>query len=280
MKRPVITVLGLCGRSVFMKVDHFHRSGETLHAENMYVEPGGKGYNQAVAAARLGLQVNFLAACGDDEDGRACAQFLLREGVTPYIQTVDKPTAFAAILTDRDGENRVTVCRGAADSLSAAFVLNHEDIFKHSDAVLLNFEVPDEANEKAAELAEKYGAKLILNPAPARPCTAEYLNRFYCVTPNRSEAEILGSRANREIVTLGEDGVLVTENGETYHLPAFPAHARDTTGAGDCFNGALAVALCEGKTLPEAVQFAQKAAAISVARDFVMPALPDRDEIE
>ncbi len=280
MNSRTITVLGLCGRSVFMRVDHFHRPGETLHAETVYVEPGGKGYNQAVAAARLGAKVNFLTACGDDEDGRACTRFLLQEGIAPYTQTVDKPTAFACILTERNGANRVTVCRGAADSLSAEFVLSHEDVFRHSDAVLLNFEVPEEANEAAVKLAEKYGVRVILNPAPAHPCTAEYLSRFYCVTPNESEAEILGGRACREIVTLGEKGARVTENGEEYLLPAVPVQVKDTTGAGDCFNAALTVALCEGKTLREAVEFAQKAAAISVSRDFVMPSLPYRNEIK
>ena len=133
MKHPVITILGLCGRSVFLKVDHFHHPGETLHASAIHIEPGGKGYNQAVAAARLGAAVHFIAACGDDEDGKVCSSFLIKEGITPHIQIVANATAFASILTDAAGENRVTVFRGAADKLSADYVYAQEALFEESD---------------------------------------------------------------------------------------------------------------------------------------------------
>ena len=156
MKKPVISILGLCGKSVSMKVDHFHKPGETLHAKSLYTEPGGKGFNQAVAAARLGADVHFFAACGADVDGKACEDFLTAEGINPHIEIVDVPTAFASILTDKEGGNQVTVYRGSADSLSTGFILEHESVFAGSDIILLNFEVPDEANEAALCLAEKY----------------------------------------------------------------------------------------------------------------------------
>ena len=280
MKHPVITILGLCGRSVFLKVDHFHHPGETLHASAIHIEPGGKGYNQAVAAARLGAAVHFIAACGDDEDGKVCSSFLIKEGITPHIQIVANATAFASILTDAAGENRVTVFRGAADKLSADYVYAQEALFEESDIVLLNFEVPTDANEAAIELAEKHGAKLFLNPAPAHPCSKEFLMPFFCITPNESEAEILGTETEREVITLGSRGALVKEKGSKTHLSAMNVIAKDTTGAGDCFTAALAVAIGEGKELLEAAIFAQKAAAMSVEQEYVMPSLPYRNMIE
>lgn len=280
MKKPVITVLGLCGRSVFMQVDHFHAPGETVHADGIHIEPGGKGYNQAVAAARLSAEVNFITCCGNDDDAAACRSFLEAEGITPCFEYTDKAaTAFAAILTDRSGDNRVTVCRGAADYLTADFVRSCESVIAGSDILLLNLEYPQAANEAALELAEKHGVKAVLNPAPAVLCGEEFLRRFWCITPNESEAQILGFETQREIITLGADGVLIRDGGRTMRLPACKAQAADTTGAGDCFNGAFAVAVAEGKPLAEAAEFAQKAAALSVSKHYVMPSLPYRNEI-
>ena len=124
-----ISVLGLCGNSVFLNVDHFHMPGETVHARGLYAEPGGKGYNQAVAAARLGAEVSFLGCIGDDPDGRACMDFLRKEGIVPVPQ-IQKgvPSAYACILTDQEGENRVTVFSGAAQMLTAEFVYENEQL--------------------------------------------------------------------------------------------------------------------------------------------------------
>ena len=280
MKRPVITILGLCGRSVFLQVNHFHHPGETLHASAIHIEPGGKGYNQAVAAARLGAEVHFIAACGEDEDEKACSEFLLEERITPHIQIVKDATAFASILTDENGENQVTVFRGAADKLSADFVFSLEPVFKESDIVLLNFEVPSAANEAAIDLAEKHGVKLILNPAPAHLCSKEFINHFFCITPNENESKMIGTETDREVITLGSKGALVKDMGLETYLPAVKVNAKDTTGAGDCFTAALAVAIGEGKDLLEAAQFAQKAASKSVEQAYVMPSLPYRYMLE
>ncbi len=281
MRKSRITVIGLCGRSVFMRVDHFHRSGETVHAESIYIEPGGKGYNQAVAAARLGGEVSFISCCGDDDDGKACTDFLVKEGITPCIQKTKKSgTAFATILTDSTGENQVTVYRGAADYLTTDFIEKNEKRIAESDVLLLNFEYPMEINETALKIAEKYHVKSILNPAPAIACNDRFLNRFFCITPNQREAEILGGRGLREIVTLGAEGCEIKDGEEAVKIPGIQVDTIDTTGAGDCFNGALAVAVGEGWTLYDAACFATKAAAQSVTRSFVMPSLPYRDEIQ
>lgn len=280
MKKVRITAIGLCGRSVFMNVDHFHSPGETLHASMLYCEPGGKGYNQAVAAARLGAEVSFIGCCGNDSDGKECEAFLQHEGINPAIEYTDaEATAFATILTDAAGENRVTVYSGASACLSESFIMAQEKLIQNSDILLLNFEYPLAVNETAMKLAKKHGVRVIFNPAPALPGTTKLLKDAYCITPNESEAAVLGNTAEREIITLGSDGCRIIEDGKVTCLPAQKVKAVNTTGAGDCFNAALAVALGEGLSLKESAAFAQKCAAISVTRNFVMPSLPYRYEI-
>ena len=292
-----IAVLGLCGNSVFLNVDHFHAPGETVHAQGLYSEPGGKGYNQAVAAARLGAKVFFLGAIGDDADGRACMDFAEKEGITPVPQICsDIPSAYASILTDKDGENRVTVFGGAAQYLSPEFIYEKEEILSQCDLILLNNEYPQSCNEAAMELAQKYGVKVVYNPAPARPVSAEFLKGCYLITPNLSETAVLigeeitdlpilaqklreAGIANA-VITLGGDGAAVLAQGSALKIPACKTKAVDTTGAGDTFTAALSVALLEGKNLPEASVWAANAAALSVSRQYVMPGLPTREQVE
>lgn len=292
-----ITVLGLCGNSVFLNVDHFHVPGETVHARGLYAEPGGKGYNQAVAAQRLGAQVSFLGSIGDDADGRSCMEFLEKEGVTPVPQICDAvPSAYACILTDREGENRVTVFSGAAQLLTPEFIRKQEQVISESDLLLLNNEYPQSCNEAAMELAKKHGVKVVYNPAPARQVSAEFLRDCWVITPNLSETAVLiGAEVSelpvlaeklREqgiqnaVVTLGGDGAAVFAGDDALHIPACPTKAVDTTGAGDTFTAALCVALLEGKPIAEASVWAANAAALSVAKQYVMPGLPSRDELE
>ena len=296
-KKPVITVLGLSGRSVFLKVDHFHKPGETVHAESIHIELGGKGYNQAVAAARLGARVNFFTCCGDDEDAKACKEFLEQEGITPYFELCpESSTAFASILTDSRGENQVTVYRGAADSMSGDFIRRHEQVIAESDMLLLNLEYPMEANLAALEAAEKHSVPAILNPAPFHDAHMAFLSRFYLTTPNFSEAAaypgmcgetirelaeyLTASPLPKTVVTLGADGALLAADGAAFLYPPVKAAAVDTTGAGDAFNGALAAALAGGAEMSDAVCFAQNAASLSVRRPFVMPAMPGLSEVE
>ena len=295
--RTKITALGLCGNSVFLNVDHFHVPGETVHAQGLYAEPGGKGYNQAVAAARLGGSVCFIGCIGDDADGRACMEFLRREGITPVPQihpTV--PSAYACILTDKDGENRVTVFQGAAQELTAEFILEQEAVIAESDLLLLNNEYPQECNEAAMALAIKHGVKVVYNPAPARPVSPEFLADCFLVTPNLSESAILIGEAVTElpalvqrfrssgiqnaVVTLGGDGAALITPTQALRIPVRKTRAVDTTGAGDTFTAALSVAVLQGKSLVEAAQWAANAAALSVSRQYVMPGLPTRTQLE
>lgn len=292
-----IAVLGLCGNSVFMTVDHFHAPGETLTALGRYCEPGGKGYNQAVAAARLGARVSYLGAIGADSDGKWCMEFLEAEGITPVPQIIPHlPSAYACILTDKAGENRVTVYRGAAGYLSPEFIRQQEAVIGSVDILLLNNEYPQECNEAAMAIAQKHGVKVIYNPAPARPVTAEFLAGCYLITPNLSETEILLGNAlsdparladafhkkgiHRAVVTLGKEGSLLIDGECTCLFPARSVTAVDTTGAGDTFTAALCVGILEGQTLMEAVELATNASALSVSKQYVMPGLPTREALE
>lgn len=292
-----VTVLGLCGNSVFLTLDHFHSPGETVSALGRYAEPGGKGYNQAVAAARLGAKTAFVTCIGDDSDGKMCMDYLQQEGILPLPQTEPGiPSAYACILTDKEGENRVTVFRGAADLLSPDFVLQQEDILARSKFLLLNNEYPQSCNEAAMALAKKHGVKVIYNPAPARPGSSEFLSACYLITPNLSEsAVLLGQVAQnpRQLaallrekgianaaVTLGGDGALLVTPEKTLLYPARKVKALDTTGAGDTFTGALTASLLENSSLEQAICAAVNAAALSVSKQYVMPGLPTREALE
>lgn len=292
-----IAVLGLCGNSVFLKVDHFHAPGETVHAQGLYSEPGGKGYNQAVAAARLGAQVAFLGAVGDDADGRACMEFAQKEGILPVPQICKElPSAYASILTDKDGENRVTVFGGAAQLLSPDFIWSNEELLSQCDILLLNNEYPQSCNEAAMEIAQKHGVKVVYNPAPARAVSRQFLKDCYLITPNLSETAVLIGEAITDlpllaqklqdsgianaVVTLGGDGAAVLADGNAVRIPACKTRAVDTTGAGDTFTAALCVCLLEGKSLVDSAVVAANAAALSVSRQYVMPGLPTMEQVK
>ena len=296
--KPTITILGLCGDSVFLHVDHFHRSGETLHADSLYSEPGGKGCNQAVAAHRLGAEVNFVSCMGRDGIEQSCSAFLRREGLRLFTEYTDESaSSYACILTDSGGENQVTVHRGSAEHLSAGFIRGIEAEIAASDVLLLNNETPFEANLCALELAERHGVPAILNPAPYSKLPLSYLRRFRLITPNRHEAaailaaspdtppeELLsGLRAlgiARCVITLGADGAAAMDGDSVIFCPPRPVKAADTTGAGDCFSAALTVRLALGDSLATAMEYAANASAYSVQRKYVMPSLPDKEELD
>lgn len=272
-----IAVVGLCGNSVFLQTDHFHEKGETLTADAVFEEIGGKGINQAVAAARMGAKVSFLGAIGDDPAGKACEEFAKAQEITAcFSKKKGQRTTFAFILTDKQGANQVTVYKGA--ELTEEDLRLFENEIAESDILLLQHEVPDRVNERAAQLAKKHGVKVILNPAPIREVSDEMASNLYLVTPNEQERKGIDiSRFQNSITTLGEQGCIINE---TVHLPAMPAQAVDTTGAGDTFNGVLAVCIAEGMDLADACKYAVTASGISVTRKHVMEAIPYRKEIE
>lgn len=283
-----LLIIGLCGQSVFLTVPHFHRPEETLHADSFFCEPGGKGYNQAVAAARMGAEVVFAGAVGRDADGEMCAARLRDEGIVPLMFKKDQRTAYAAILTDAHGENRVTVFSGA--QMTAEDVRTLAPRFEAAQMLLLTPEIPQEAFAQAVMLAREYGVKIVINPAPFFPWMRAYLDDAWLLTPNRGEVmalleceedeldeRIQNAPYPRMIVTLGKDGAVCCENGEMTRIPAAAANVVDTTGAGDCLNGALCALLLEGMTLKKAAETAVRAASMSVAHAHVLDGMPKRE---
>ncbi len=271
-----ISVIGICGVSMFMKVDHFHEKGETLIADAIYKEIGGKGVNQAIAARRMVADVSFLAALGDDDDANECESVIKGEGIDAHcIRKKGKNTAIAYILTDKNGENQVTEFKSA--ELNPEDVVQFEDAISSSDILLLQQEVPEEVNEAAVKIAKKHGVKVILNPAPARDIPDRIASDIYMVTPNEQEAKAIDPvRFENCITTLGAKGCDI--NGEI-QIPATSVTPVDTTGAGDTFNGVLAACLSEGLTLEKACRCAVYAASISVSGKYVLNSIPYRKEL-
>lgn len=272
-----ISVIGICGNSIFMNVDHFHEPGETLVAESVYEEIGGKGINQAIACARMGAEVSFLAAIGDDNDGEKCRLCAKENNINGFFAVKEnQKTTFAVILTDKHGENQVTGFRNA--ELTVTDIINFEKEIASSDILLLQNEVPFDVNEKAVELANKHNVKVILNPAPIREISNFIATSVFAVTPNEQESRAIEiSRFKNCITTLGKAGCNI--NGQT-NINALAVKAVDTTGAGDTFNGVLSVCIAEGMPIEKACKYAVCASGLSVTKKYVLNSIPTRDEIE
>ena len=197
-----IAVIGIVGNSVFLPVREFHVGGETVEAQSIHFEFGGKGFNQAVAAARCGADVSFLAAVGKEYRAEI-SEFLDREHIRHTLVFKDDSTAFAAIVTNQSGSNHVTVYQGA--QLSEDDVAEFETAIKNADILLLNNEVDESVNVRAVEIAVRYGTKCILNPAPARKNSEQITDHVFLFTPN--EHELLGiEKKENLVVTLGKKG--------------------------------------------------------------------------
>ena len=266
-----IAIIGLTGQSFFFDVPRFHAGGETIHAIGFHEEWGGKSFNQAVAAARQGADVAFLTAVGEEDEAKV-RDALAHEGIAGTVVGKEKPSARAAILTDGTGETRVTVFPGAR--LDAVDVEPFAAAITSADILLLTNEVPESVNVRAVEIASAAGVKIILNPAPARALSAALTARVFLFTPNEFEEAALGEVGGEVVTTLGAKGCRIRSTGEIVSAPS--AKAVDSTGAGDTFNGVLAVRLAEGATLRDACVAANSAAAQSVAVRYVLPSIPRR----
>lgn len=272
---PKIAVIGICGQSTFMSVDHFHQNGETLNADSIFCELGGKGINQAVAAARMGAEVSFLGAVGDDYAEECCSFTKINNIKGYWIRKSAQNTANAFILTDKTGENRVTVFRGA--ELTPEDVNVFYDEIKTSDVLLLQNEVPEEINEKAINIAFENNVKVILNPAPARDIKKEISDKIFLIVPNEQEKNYINTNNFKNcVITLGSKGCLV--NGEL--IPAIKTQVVDTTGAGDTFCGVLATGIAEKLDLKASCVRALVASGLSVSKKHVIASIPTRKEVE
>lgn len=271
--RPKIAVIGLTGNTVFMGVPRFHTGGETVHALDFHSEFGGKGFNQAVAAARQNASVSLLTAIGEDDATRLDA-FFRSENIDGVSAVKCVPSAHATILTDGTGETRVTVFPGAR--LEASDVDPFADRIASADFLLLNNEVPEEVNLRAAGIARAHGVKIVFNPAPARSLPDPLRLGTFLFTPNEFEEAVLGDVPGEVVTTLGAAGCRIRSSGRT--IPAVDCGAPvDSTGAGDTFTAVLAVRLAEGASLEAACAAANEAAGRSVTVRYVLPSLPRRD---
>ena len=270
-----IAVIGLAGESVFLSVDSFGVTGETTVANSFYSELGGKGFNQAIAAARYGAEVSFLGACYQADKERF-SEMAKARGVNAFFAGKQSRSPYAVITTNKQGGNKVCVYRGA--ELSVSDLERFADEIKSADILLINNETPIEVNEKAVEIAKSNGVKIILNPAPQREHECKLLDAIDLFTPNEHETKGLESYQNL-IITLGEKGCLIRKTGKVVPALKFK-EVLDTTGAGDTFNGVLAACIAEGENVETACQKANIAASIKVTRKYILDSIPTREEIE
>lgn len=298
---PSIVVLGSSNTDMIVRLDRLPRPGETLLGGEFATAAGGKGANQAVAAARAGGRVTFVARIGRDVFGEQALAGFERDGLdTRFVFRDPKaPSGVALIFVAKNGENCIAVAGGANARLSPADVRRSRAAWRGADFLLTQLETPLETVEAAADAACASGVRVILNPAPARPLPDALLRRVAILTPNETEAGLLAGVTVRDeagaakaadrllargagtvVVTLGARGALVATATQRQLVPGFPVKAVDTTAAGDVFNGSLAVALGEGRGLLNAVRFANAAAAISVTRLGAQPSAPARREID
>lgn len=295
-KKVKLGIIGLSGMSAFFKVDHFHQPGETLNADSLFMEPGGKGYNQAVAASRLGAEVLYMTSLGRDDFGRQCLDRLGKEGVRTMVKWSEKSTAFATILTDLPGDNQITVYSGASGDLNRQDVLEAEEALAECDMLLLQLECPMETLEAALDVAEKHNIPVVLNTAPAKPLDMSLLRRFSLLIPNQHEAATLLSMPEHTtpeslaetfqsahmppaVITLGSQGAMLVDEKGSRRVSAKSVRAQDTTGAGDTFCAALVTRLAGGARIEEAVAFANVAGSLSVRHSHVLDGLPYLDDV-
>ena len=298
-----IVVIGSSNTDMVVKTSHLPIGGETVLGGDFFMNAGGKGANQAVAAARYGNRVVFVAKTGDDLFGSQVRKSLTEDNiVTDYVFVdADHPSGVALITIDKDAENCIVVASGANMYLSSEDIDAAAEEIKKADVVLMQLECPVETVAYAARMAAEAGVRVILNPAPApvEPLGAELMKDLYLITPNRSEASRISGieikdmeSAHRAamaiyemgpknvIITLGGDGSVVYDGSMFMRVEAIKVEAVDTTAAGDTYNGVLASCIAEGKSLIEAVREANVAAAISVTRMGAQPAAPTRAEID
>ena len=295
MKR--ILVIGSLNMDMVIGMDHLPVLGETILAENYYMNPGGKGANQAYAAGKLGADTTFFGAVGDDSNGQRLLHNLNEVGVnTDHIVVKENSSTGTAVITvDKNGDNCIIVIPGANALLSKEDIIRNKHLIEACDILLLQLEIPLETVLFAAHTARQLNKTVILDPAPApvRP-PVELLPFIDIIKPNETELHMLtgkmdisssidtlrGYGAKDVIVTLGENGVYVNSVKEgTFHLPALPVVPIDTTAAGDSFTAALAVMLADGKTLKEAAAFANKVGAVAVTREGAQQSIPTLKEV-
>lgn len=295
-KKPVV-VVGSINMDLVANTPRIPRAGETLTGSDFTTTPGGKGANQAVAVARLGYPVRMVGMVGEDVFGQALLNNLIAAGVaSEAVARVSGPSGVAQILVSATGENSIVVVPGANGRVTPQFIDEQTTLIRSAGIVLCQLELPMETVSHTLNVCEKAGVPVMLDPAPAATLPDALWHQVAWFTPNETEAAFyLGSHlepepAAKKLLARGPRGVVlkrglqgscVAEAGsDSFLVPAFHVEAVDTVGAGDCFNGAFAVALLEGEDARSAARFASAAAAISVTRRGAQASMPTRADIE
>ena len=300
-KQPRILVIGSFMMDLVVRTPRAPQEGETIIGTSFNRFPGGKGANQAVAAARLGARVTMAGKLGQDVFGDQMLAALQQEGVATehVLRDEQASTGIGSIVLDDQGKNRIVVVPGANLKYSLADLAALEPVVAAHDLVMLQLEMDVEVVKAAAQMGRKHGVPVMLNPAPARDLDDAFFAAVDFLTPNETEAQLLTgvtvhdvdsarqaalqllARGLRHVViTLGDKGALLATGDRTQHVPGFSVHTVDTVAAGDAFNGALATKIAHGFSLEEAVVYANAVGALAVTRPGAIPSLPTAQEVE
>ncbi|MBO3287006.1 ribokinase [Paenibacillus sp. SEL3] len=286
-----ISIIGSSSMDLVVTSSKRPGAGETVLGESFTTVPGGKGANQAVAAARLGADVTMIGRVGDDHFGKQILRNFEENHVhTDYVKPVTHMESGTAHIILAEGDNSIVVVKAANNEVTPAYVEEALDVIRSSDIVLIQQEIPTETVVYVSEICAKYQIPLLLNPAPAREVEESVIANATYITPNEHEAaimfkdlslqEALRKYPNKLFVTEGSNGVRFFDGEQEVVVPTYKVEAIDTTGAGDTFNAAFAVALAEGNSLADSVKFANRAASLSVTKFGAQGGMPTRREVE
>ncbi|ANF95682.1 ribokinase [Paenibacillus bovis] len=286
-----VCVIGSCSMDLVVTSSRRPGAGETVLGESFKTVPGGKGANQAVAAARLGANVTMIGRVGDDHLGKAILQNFKDNLVnTDYVEPVTDMESGTAHIILAEGDNSIIVVKAANDHVTPEYVAQAIEVIQNSDIVMIQQEIPEETVAYVSEICAKANVPLLLNPAPARHVSEAVIKNISYITPNEHEASIvfegmtleqaLRQYPNILFVTEGSNGVRYYDGEQEVVVPTYKVDAVDTTGAGDTFNAAFGVALAEGQSLQDAIRFGNRAASLSVTKFGAQGGMPTRQEVE
>ncbi|UZJ58630.1 ribokinase [Pseudomonas sp. KU26590] len=297
-----VVIVGSLNMDLVTRAPRLPRAGETLAGQSFVTVPGGKGANQAVAAARLGASVAMVGCVGDDAYGEQLRTALLAEGIDcqAVIRIDGESTGVALIVVDDSSQNAIVIVAGGNGHVTASVVDSFDALLSQAEVIICQLEVPLDTVGHVLKRGHELGKTVILNPAPASgPLPAEWFAWIDYLIPNESEATaltglpvdstasadaaasaLLAAGVSKVIVTLGEQGALFASKSRSEHFPAPKVQPVDTTAAGDTFVGGFAAALADGKSESDAIRFGQIAAALSVTRSGAQPSIPTFAEVQ